>query len=117
MGFRLNNLGLGPGSNLKTSDQIEKSTLAHVEQVVRHLKSREDAINGTKPLLTLNQQQELHHQKQKKQILASVKRRQEVGDGLVKLRAAREEITEFLEHTEDFNLRITDPEKWNRIWR
>ena len=75
MGFRLNNLGLGPGSALKTADLIEKSTLAHVEEVQRHLQSREDALNGVKPLPTLNQQQEKHHQKQKKMILANVKRR------------------------------------------
>lgn len=49
--------------------------------------------------------------------MAQVERQGKVGDGLNKLKYAREDIDECLRQTREFNQRIEDPETWNKILR
>jgi hypothetical protein len=46
MGYILNNLGLGPGVNMKTADQVRKITEHHREWISSHRKAREIIIDS-----------------------------------------------------------------------
>lgn len=53
----------------------------------------------------------------KLQVLSQVERQGKVGEGLNRLKIARQQIDQTLQETQEFNERILDPEKWNKRLR
>ena len=54
MAYILNNMGLGPGSTLRTAEQVRKISDHHKDKINKHLRKRIDLIDNNKPIPPLN---------------------------------------------------------------
>lgn len=55
MGYILNNMGLGPGTTMKTADQVRKITDHHRDKITNHRKTRNRLLDSNLSLPSLNQ--------------------------------------------------------------